>query len=78
MMLILPSSNAVNTSTEPQNIKLVVMMYHGFTNDSKESEYVINASRLEEDILTSEEVNVAYITLDSLPSYEFKFSKARL
>lgn len=27
---------------------------------------------IEEDILTSEEVNVAYITLDSLPSYEFK------
>lgn len=27
---------------------------------------------IEEDILTSEEVNVAYITLDSIPSYEFK------
>lgn len=27
---------------------------------------------IEEDILTSKEVNVAYITLDSIPSYEFK------
>ncbi|MBO5004996.1 MAG: M23 family metallopeptidase [Clostridia bacterium] len=27
---------------------------------------------IEEDILTSKELNVAYITLDSLPSYEFK------
>lgn len=27
---------------------------------------------IEEDILTSEEVNIAYITLDSIPSYEFK------
>lgn len=28
---------------------------------------------IEDDILTSDEVNVAYITLDSLPSYEFKW-----
>lgn len=28
---------------------------------------------IEDDILTSDEINVAYITLDSLPSYEFKW-----
>lgn len=74
MMLILPSSNAVNTSTEPQNIKLVVMMYHGFTNDSKESEYVINASRLEEDILIFQKQGFEFVDTNDIISYVYDSS----
>ncbi len=61
--------DTVVTDTEPSETKLIIMMYHGFTDGEKESEYVIKASRLEDDILTFKEKGFEFIDTDDLIEY---------
>ncbi len=59
----------IETSGKETQIKLAVIMYHGFTDGSNESTYVINAKRLEEDILYMKQHNFSFITPHDLVSF---------
>ncbi len=60
------SPKSITTSTEHNSVKLAVIMYHGFTNSANESTYVINAKKLEEDIIYLKEQGFSFITAKEL------------
>ncbi len=62
-----PDTTQVMSTEAP--IKLVIIMYHGFTNGENESTYVINAKRLEEDICYLRDQGFSFVTSRELVSF---------
>ncbi len=65
-----PPEMAQKTGATPAT-KLLIIMYHGFTQDGKESEYVINASKLEDDIVCLKEQGFDFINTKDLTDYVY-------
>lgn len=59
-----PSTEYV--SSPMQGIKLYILMYHGFTQNGTESEYVINAQKLEDDIIYLKNEGYRFIDVHDL------------
>lgn len=64
--------NKVQKTDAKVQSKLVILMYHGFTDGGKESDYVIDVKRLEEDILYLKENGFEFIDTSDLISFREK------
>ena len=59
----------VTTSGTEQKTKLAVIMYHGFTDTHNESTYVINAKKLEDDIIYLKNNGFSFVTPGDLTNF---------
>ena len=64
--------NKVQKTDAKVQSKLVILMYHGFTDGGKESDYVIDVKRLEEDILYLKENGFQFIDTSDLIKFKEK------
>jgi len=60
--MITLNNTAETVSVQSENIVLPVIMYHGFTSESDESEYVLNIVDFEKDIRYLNEEGFAFVT----------------
>jgi len=60
---------SIVTSGFEDKVKLAVIMYHGFTDTENESTYVINAKRLEEDIIYLKDNGFSFVTPKDLTDF---------
>lgn len=56
----------------PNGAKLAILMYHGFTDGGKETEYVIDIKRLEEDIIYLKENGFEFVDTKDLTDFTEK------
>ena len=64
--------NEVQKTDSKVQSKLVILMYHGFTDGGKESDYVIDVKKLEEDILYLKENGFHFIDTSDLTKFKEK------
>lgn len=58
--------NITPVSSTPDSTKLAVLMYHGFTQNGKESTYVIHSKRFEDDIIYLKDNGFEFVGTDDL------------
>lgn len=57
------------TAADVQSVKLVILMYHGFTSGGKESDYVLDIGRFEEDIVYLKKNGFGFVDTNDIISY---------
>ncbi|MBQ4630245.1 MAG: polysaccharide deacetylase family protein [Clostridia bacterium] len=66
IMLQMKTSNEIPASAPVSETKLAVLMYHGFTDGGKESEYVIDVREFEKDIVWLKENGYEFVSVSDL------------
>lgn len=68
LMTISPDTprTAIPVNTQSTVYKLYILMYHGFTQSTKESEYVIRSEKLEDDIIYLKNNGYNFINIQDL------------
>jgi len=64
-----------NVSTKSENVKLTILMYHGFTDGGKESDYVLDVKNLENDIVWLKTEGFTFVNTKDIADYVYKGKK---
>ena len=64
---------SVNTQTE--GVKLTILMYHGFTDGGKESDYVLDVKNFEKDIVYLKNQGFSFVDSKDIADYVYKGKK---
>ena len=67
----LPAEKSHTVSSQAEFIKLPILMYHGFTNSQKTSDYVINTNDFENDIIYLKKNGYSFINTHDLVNYVY-------
>ena len=60
-----------SASTKDERKKLVILMYHGFTEGNKESDYVLNIKKFEEDIIYLKKQGFSFVDTNDIIDYVY-------
>lgn len=61
--------------TKNENTKLTILMYHGFTDGGKESDYVLDIKSFEEDIIYLKKQGFSFVDTKDITDYVYKGKK---
>ena len=64
-----------NVNTKSENVNLTILMYHGFTDGGKESDYVLDVKNFEKDIVYLKNEGFSFVNTKDITDYVYKGKK---
>lgn len=76
LVFVNSAQNALQSANAPdEKKKLVILMYHGFTDSGKESDYVLNIKKFEDDIIYFKKQGFTFVDTNDIINYVYKGKK---